>query len=195
MATDLVRQREVVLDSGDVVSAVLATIALPVLLPPVERQGLVLVDGGLLNNTPFDVARNRGADLVIGVDLMNTAPFGTEPTAPGKPSGLLDRVFEFTQRHRSWQVASAAIDLISNASLRIRQAVNPPDLLLRPRLGTIDLLDFHRWEEAYQAGRRVVLDHAEAIQALVKKTRSETSPLGGLNFPESGISPGELNKE
>ena len=61
MATDLVSRELLALDSGDVVSAVLATTAFPVILPPVLREGRTLIDGGVLNNTPFDVARQMGA--------------------------------------------------------------------------------------------------------------------------------------
>ncbi|MBK9613740.1 patatin-like phospholipase family protein [Candidatus Amarobacter glycogenicus] len=75
-ATDIRRHKLVVLDDGDLISAVLATSALPIVLPPVERNGLVLIDGGLLNNVPFDVAYARGAMHVLAVDLTNAAEYG-----------------------------------------------------------------------------------------------------------------------
>ena len=70
-ATDLTNRRLMVLDEGDVITAVLATAALPIVLPPVEYNGFVLVDGGLLNNVPFDVAYARGATHVIAIDITN----------------------------------------------------------------------------------------------------------------------------
>src|SRR5690606_3233409 len=100
---DLVRRREVVLGEGDVVSALMATAAFPVLLPPVEREGLTLVDGGVLNNLPFDVARGRGATAVIAVELTNTAPYGTPVPRP-EGRDLLALVMRFTQRQPMWQV-------------------------------------------------------------------------------------------
>ncbi|RMD48211.1 MAG: patatin, partial [Candidatus Thermofonsia bacterium] len=64
---DLVSRKVVVLDEGDVITAVLSTIAIPLLFPPVEKNGMALVDGGLMNNTPFDIALARGAAHTIAV--------------------------------------------------------------------------------------------------------------------------------
>ena len=48
-----------------------ATMSLPLIFPPVEFEGHVLVDGGALNNVPADVARSMGADRVIAVNVGN----------------------------------------------------------------------------------------------------------------------------
>jgi len=52
-----------------VAQAVRASCALPGVFPPVEHQGNLLVDGGVLDNLPVSVARERGADVVIAVDI------------------------------------------------------------------------------------------------------------------------------
>ena len=70
VAVDLEAETEVILDTGDIVEALLATSAFPGLFAPERRDGRYLIDGGALNNIPFDVARHLGADYVIGVDLM-----------------------------------------------------------------------------------------------------------------------------
>ena len=64
VATDLLSGEEVLLSSGDAVSAVLASAAIPGVLPPVQREGLVLVDGGVADNTALSQAVSLGADEV-----------------------------------------------------------------------------------------------------------------------------------
>jgi len=69
VAMDLVNGDEVVLKSGALDRAMLATLSAPGSLPPVEINGRQLVSGSLLNNLPVDIAREWGADVVIVVDI------------------------------------------------------------------------------------------------------------------------------
>ena len=69
VATDLHSGREVVMDSGSLISAVRASISIPGVFTPVKRDDRYLVDGGLVNPTPVSVARAMGADFVIAVDI------------------------------------------------------------------------------------------------------------------------------
>ena len=64
VATELLTGRESVLTEGPVVDAVLASAALPGIFPPVELDGSLLMDGGVVNNTPISAARDLGADLI-----------------------------------------------------------------------------------------------------------------------------------
>lgn len=173
VTVDLVERKIIVLDEGDLISAVLASMALPVVLPPVERDGRLLIDGGVLNNVPFDVARARGATFVLAVDLTNTAPFGTPaPTTPAT-GGVIERMLSFTQRQRTWQILSTVTDIITGNSLNVRLAISQPELLLRPELGSIGLFDFHRWEEGVAAGKTAVAAHEETLRALLQEKQDE----------------------
>lgn len=69
IATDLATGDEVQLQSGNLVRAIRASMSLPGILVPFEIDGRYLVDGGLVNPIPVDVAYNMGAEVVIGVDL------------------------------------------------------------------------------------------------------------------------------
>lgn len=71
MATDLVTGNEVALDRGSLPQAMRATMAIPGIFSPITLGDKVLVDGGIVNNFPTDVARKMGADIVIGVDIQN----------------------------------------------------------------------------------------------------------------------------
>lgn len=166
VTTDLVTRKEVILDEGDVITAVLATMAIPILFPPVEIGEFVLVDGGILNNTPFNIARARGATYVIAVDLSNTAPYGTpsEPSPP--PTGVIAKALARTQRRRTWQIMSTVTDIITAQTLNKHLAISRPELLLQPNMGSIGLFDFHRLQDGIEAGRTAVLE-AEDLLAVI----------------------------
>lgn len=70
VATDVVDGSEVVIDRGVLAEAMRASMAIPAVFAPVRKDGMVLVDGGLVNNFPVDIARRMGADIVIGVDVQ-----------------------------------------------------------------------------------------------------------------------------
>lgn len=84
IATDLMTGEQVVLSSGNVVDAVLASAALPGIYPPVEMAGRFLVDGGLSSNTPLSVAAEYGADEVF------ILPAGFPKALDRPPSGIIE---------------------------------------------------------------------------------------------------------
>ena len=69
VATDLTTGREFVLNKGDLIEAIRASISVPGIFTPAKKNGGFLVDGGLVNPVPVSAARNMGADYVIAVDL------------------------------------------------------------------------------------------------------------------------------
>jgi NTE family protein len=69
ISTDLETGSEVVIRKGDVIEAVRASISIPGIFTPVRRNGMILVDGGLVDPVPVRVVREMGADFVIAVDL------------------------------------------------------------------------------------------------------------------------------
>lgn len=84
VATDLNTGRAVVLDHGSLSMAMRASMSLPGIFQPVDMDGKVLLDGGLANQVPVDVARAMGADIVIAVDV------GTPLERLGSDVGVLD---------------------------------------------------------------------------------------------------------
>lgn len=169
VATDLKTHRERVLTEGDVVSAVLATSAIPPALPPVERDGHILIDGGVLNNVPVDVAFALGADVVIAVDIMKHAQRYGQPldisSAEGK--GIFYRSLTRFAQQPIWQVIFSTVDIAVDRAVQAKLAATPPDILLQPDIGTINLFDFHRLEEGIEAGRAAVRRQRDEIMARV----------------------------
>lgn len=137
-SVDLKRGRPLYLQEGELISAVLASAAYPGLLAPVEREGVLLVDGGVLDNLPVDAARFLGAEEVYAVDV--SAGFGEE--AP--PKNLLG-------------VARRAVDLMQAQLTAVRLALYPPEVYIRPRLSGVGIEAFGRLEEIYKAGKEAAL--------------------------------------
>lgn len=69
MATDIVNGEEVVIGKGSMVIAMRATMSIPSVFAPVDYKDILLIDGGVLNNFPTDVAKRMGADIIIGSDV------------------------------------------------------------------------------------------------------------------------------
>lgn len=118
LTVDLVQGRSVVRKTGDAVQAILESINLPVISKPIPRDGMLLVDGGMLDNLPGDVLANDHCDFVVGVDIsrkMNCEFAGNCPDTPTqkmKNAGSLAtmlRIFE-SQAHNLGAVRSRSID-------------------------------------------------------------------------------------
>lgn len=86
VAVDLKAMDEVLLRDGSLPMNMRASMAIPLVFRPVQKDGMLLADGGVLNNLPVDVARNMGADIVIAVDLTQNKHEDYE--APG---GLMEK--------------------------------------------------------------------------------------------------------
>lgn len=80
VAAEMLTAEEVVLDWGRVPRAIRASMAIPGIFKPVEIDGRQLVDGGMMNNLPVDVARKMGADIVIAIDLQQNKPQNRKPS-------------------------------------------------------------------------------------------------------------------
>lgn len=164
ITTDLVNRVEVVIEAGDVISAVLATTAFPAIFSPVDREGMTLIDGGVLNNTPYNVIQDRGASHVLAVDLSNSAPYGTPVPYPPR-NNILTRFLTRAQRDPMYQAVSTLADIITAQNVKQHRKKAEPDVFLQPDVGSIGLFDFHRLDEGIAVGR-------EAAQAANKELRN-----------------------
>ncbi len=73
VSTDLGTGEEVIIKRGRVVNAIMSSVCVPGIFPPIEMGGRYLIDGGVVNPVPIDVAKSMGSDFVIGVDLISNS--------------------------------------------------------------------------------------------------------------------------
>ncbi len=124
LATDFETGRLVVLDHGGLAAAIRASMSVPGAFAPVEIDGAMLVDGGLVRNLGIDVARDLGADVIIAVNV-------------GTP--LLRRAELGSLLGAAEQTLSILVEQNVDASL---SGLGPDDVLITPNLGTLSSSDF-----------------------------------------------------
>jgi NTE family protein len=163
VATDTLSGCEVILDRGKVVDAVRATISVPFIFKPVELADMVLVDGGILNNVPTDVAREMGADVVIAVDVMPDFSRNT----PGQ--SIVEPPIDPPSLPNFLQETFHIVYMMISAMTKLKLETHPPDILLRPHIPPeVDLLlGYDRAEAVIAAGESAAL---AVIQDILAKT-------------------------
>ena len=97
VATNLANGEEVVMRSGRISTAIRASMAIPGAFTPVVLHGKTLVDGGLSNNFPVDVARKMGADIVIGATVQRVF---TDTMEVGGMQGVIQQLISIASRHK-----------------------------------------------------------------------------------------------
>jgi NTE family protein len=124
VATDLETGDAVIMDSGDLTSAMRASMSAPGVFSPVERDGRLLVDGGIAENVPIDVARAMGVDILIVVDVGT--PLLTRDKLSSAPVISNQMLAILIQHNSRAQLAKMA----------------PNDVLISPSLGDTSAFDF-----------------------------------------------------
>ena len=184
VATALHTGAEIWQRQGSTLDAVRASIAVPGLFAPALRDGMVLVDGGLVNPVPVSLARAMGADVVIAVDLgsdilgrrlSTDAPSESPENVVGDwIQKLKDNLNSLVPARTSEEPAMPSMLDVLTSSLNImqvritrsRMAGEPPDLLVTPRLAHLRLLDFHKAKEAIEEGLSAVERIAHTLDSL-----------------------------
>jgi NTE family protein len=141
VATDLHTGERVVMDGGDLFSAVRASMSIPGVFPPVERDGRVLVDGQFVDPVPVSLCREMGADAVIAVDINPpNDPAGMKPYSKFNIVDVLTSTFN-----------------IMNRRITDRALVDDrPEMLIRPKVGGVLALDFRHADRLVEIGRKAV---------------------------------------
>jgi len=178
VTVDLEAETEVILDTGDVVEALLATSAFPGLFAPERRDGRYLIDGGALNNVPFDVARHLGADYVIASNVSShRGPLFHDPPPTGGPAQSLVRQLLLRSGTATlWEVVERTVSVMQDQSLRAKLAACPPDVMLCPEVGHVTLFDVSQLECCLEAGQAAVHAHEAELIRLRDKAARELAP-------------------
>jgi NTE family protein len=160
---------EEVLRDGPIVRNVTASFAIPGVLPPVLRDGQLLYDGATFNNFPVDVMAEMGVGKVIGVDV--SGEFGRKAeleTLPGVMALLLDKLRP-RKRQRYRHVPTVPETMLTSSFVtslsRQREQRRFADLLFKPTLPRMGLMDWHRFEQVVDAGRAHARDVLSGMSA------------------------------
>ncbi len=147
VAADLNWGTKVVIDRGPVAKAVRASAAIPGVFQPVTHLGKLLVDGGVVDNIPISVARAKGADIVVAVDI-------SENVGNTNITNLVDVMIQATN---------------IMFALNVEHSKKDADVLVTPAVGDVGMLDFTQKKRCMQAGieaaRRAIPEIRKAVEA------------------------------
>jgi len=163
VSADLRSGKEVIIGDGNIKDAVLASVSLPGVFPPVKRGEQLLVDGGIIGSVPVDAARAMGADVVIAVGVEALVDYN-------KILGNgIDIMFQ-----------ADAVRAYTLSQLRMRDA----DFVIYPEVGNISWASFSKAEDCIKAGEAA----AEAIKPqlieMINKKRRAKFWKGFFSFPK-----------
>ncbi len=155
MATDVENGVEVLLDQGYLPEAVIASGAFPSLFEPEEVNGLILIDGGVLNNYPVEEIRERGAEIVIGLDVQH---------------GLRDRE----------ELLSASDILLQINNYRtvgaMTEKANMTDVYIKPEVEAYSVIDFDKIDTLIALGENAAMAKLDDLVQLRSNGQTDTQP-------------------
>ena len=152
VSTDLISGRAYVFRSGDLSEAMRASVAVPLLFAAVKKDGMELVDGGLLSNMPVDVAREEGMDLVVAVDV----------TSPLRPADAVNA---------PWEIGEQIMGIMMQESNR--RSRETADALIRPPIGEHLTSDFSDLGRMIAAGELTADSTLDALKQRIADLRRE----------------------
>ncbi|MBN6773395.1 patatin-like phospholipase family protein [Pseudomonas granadensis] len=164
VATDIANGEKVVFRKGHLPQVIRASMSIPAVFAPVELDGRLLVDGGMTDNIPLDVARQMGVDVAIVVDI------GT----PLRNRKQLTTVVD---------VLNQSITLMTRSNSEEQlAALKSTDVLIQPALAAYGVTDFGKTQEMIDAGYRAtrILDKRLAV---LKPTQSQDAELNAARSP------------
>jgi NTE family protein len=194
IAANLKTGEEVVFSKGPVHPAIRASISIPGIFTPAKSGEQFLVDGGLVNPIPVDQLIEMGATRTLAVDVNHGClSRGLEPKKKKsedsksafdewmqsieaklkkQDSKHLDKIMDWFKSDdipNIIDVMGYTLHIIENQIGKVRLKIDPPDLLLAPEVGDIEVLDFHHAEEIIEAGRRCVRENEDKLKALMNR--------------------------
>ena len=190
VAADIVSGEQVLLERGDLAAALFASMAIPAIVAPQRIDGRVLVDGGVANNLPVDVAIAMGADVIIAVDVSALM------YAPEALSSILTVTDQLT-------------NLLTRRNTEIQLTrLRATDVLLTPDLGGASSLNFSEMGSLITAGvrateyRTVELarlsapDHVWTAHRTDQRRRQRrTVDIAAISVQPAGVGPAGLAAE
>lgn len=150
IGTDLVTGERIVFSSGSLVSAIRASISIPVVFTPYPVEDRLVIDGGLVDNMPIALAKEMGADIVIAVDV-NAVDYEVEESELESLTAIL---------------AQLVVILTKNT---VSDQLQDADLVITPKLTDQGILDFAEVDAILEVGEGAARDRQEDIDALAGK--------------------------
>lgn len=145
VTTDFWAREPVVITHGELQPAIQASMAVPGMVAPVDREGRQLVDGSIVNPVPWDLLSDD-CDLRIAVDVV-----GRRIPKLGRPAWLSDLVFN------TFETAEVSLN-------RLKRQYDPPDIYVAPAITGVGLLEFYRARDIFHQAAPACASFREALK-------------------------------
>jgi len=166
VASDIVRKKPVVITKGKLKDAIRTSVSIPTVLQPIERDGSIIVDGGVVNPLPVNLVNRQPGDLLVVVDLNSTIPV-QQPKINHHQQSKLD---ELTKRFFHWEksqkektnnfgvfdMLNESIDLTQETLSAMLLQQYKPDILVQIPRKSCGTMEFHRAEEMLEIGKQAI---------------------------------------
>ena len=157
IAVDMCSQEIVEFSEGSVLDAVVASSSIPAVFHPLDKDGMRLVDGGVLERVPVKQVKDMGADIVVAVDVL-----GQKDCSEDCPRtlGVMLEIFDMMDNHRTRRRREENAEII--------------DFWLEPDLGRMSQYELKEVGFAYERGYQLGLEYAPAIKKALKSRKKKT---------------------
>ncbi len=158
VSTSVTSGKPFVIRDGPLADALVASCSIPLVFPPVHRDGHHLLDGGLIDGLPIELVRGLGARRIVAVDASTHARHVLRLPVMRQATRGVVRVLE----RRRPRANPDAVRILSRVLHHVTQPLERPpvELLIRPSFGRSSTLHYHRWSAMIDRGRTA----AEAVR-------------------------------
>jgi NTE family protein len=181
VAADIENEKEVWINSGSLFDAIRASISLPLFFTPVHRNGVLLIDGGVLNPVPIAPTFGDNTDLTIAVNLggavLKKQPVVTKTKTENSSESLHNKILGFinsfssesesvsSQDWGAYDIANQAFDAMQSTIARQKLAAYPADVVIEIARNACGTLEFDRAEEMIELGYQAAQQRFNAINS------------------------------
>ena len=177
LAADIVSGEMVLIEQGSLSEAMLASLSFPGLYEPFKSHNRLFIDGGILNRMLANVARTKGADIVIYCDVSIFTTLRQKTLPRNLYSALLrhvaknrqTRVKERKRHNIRYTIFKSLCILMDNRNEHEQFEKTPPDYVISPSVGHIRPLQFSKVNELFEAGREAALEVVQDIHENIER--------------------------
>lgn len=180
VATDLKAGREVVIDKGSLFEAIRASISLPSFYEPVQRDDMILIDGGVINPIPLNRVKRNDGDILVGVDVSGHdyksqwdemhRLTGWQKNDNSLKAKILDKLIPDNIEFNYYTVLSRTSSLMIRQNSILMAKLMKPEMLIDIQMNRYGTFDFDKSEKLIAIGRQKT---AQAILAMNQKRTVE----------------------
>jgi len=148
MSTNIETGKQVLLDKGYLPEAVAASGALPSIFSPIELDGILMTDGGVSNNFPVKEIKNKGAEIVIGIDVQDSL-------MPGDQLNSVDNILLQISNFRT--------------NRAMKDKVPETDVYIRPPIMEFSVMSFDQADKIITSGEKAAFSNFEKLKEIARR--------------------------